>query len=140
MSLKKRQQLFVQYYLDRSNKETFENGTNSALRAGYSPGRAASQGSWLTKQPHIREEIARYRKAEENKWEITKEQAIQEARYNFLNAKTDTMKKYWNDIYLKLKGWDISRTINETSITEFTSDESDYYTEFVRGIVKEREN
>ena len=102
--MKKRQQLFIQYYLDRSNNKTFENGKESALSAGYSQTRAASQASNLLKLPYIKEAIATYRNRESEKWEITKEQAIQEARYNHINAKSDPMRKYWNDIWLKLKG------------------------------------
>ena len=140
MSLNKRQKLFIEYYTDRTNKQTCGRGKAAALKAGYNESRAASQASNLLKIPAISQQIATIEKEGKERYQATKDQAILEARENYEHATTHTEKKYWYDMWVDLQSWKVQRSETTATINEFTSDESDYYTEFVRGIVKEREN
>ena len=110
--MKKRQKLFIQYYTDATDKETYGNATKAALKAGYSASRASSQGCNLLKKPHISQEIAIIEKNEADKYQATKEQAILEAREGFLRAKAaqdKTMIKYWYDMWVDLQAWKVQK-------------------------------
>ena len=93
--MKKRQKLFIQYYTDRTDKETCGNATKSALKAGYSASRAASQGSSLLKNPTISQQIAIIEKNEADKYKATRDSKIELAWKNYINATSTTEKKFW---------------------------------------------
>lgn len=56
--LNDKQKLFCKYYTDTLNEKTFQNGTQSAIAAGYSSHTAASQGSRLLKDVNAIEFMA----------------------------------------------------------------------------------
>jgi len=112
--MNKKQRMFVHCYTDRTCTLTFGNATQSAIKAGYSPRTAHVIGCRLLKIDKISVAISTIEKEEQARYDLTKEAAITEARQNHLEAKTDMMKKYWHDVYIKLKGWDISKIETKT--------------------------
>lgn len=115
--LRKRQRLFIEAFTDKLS-ETCGNATKSAEKAGYSVKRAASQGSILLNSPHITQEIARLEKIEQEKYNISKEDAIKEARERYVAAEKagdKTLIKYWHNTWLNLQSWLVARQeINTT--------------------------
>jgi phage terminase small subunit len=131
--LNKRKKLFIQHYTDRGTN-TYSNATQSAISAGYSPRTASSIGSRLLRDVNIKEGIAKTEADKQKAYDLTKDDAIREARENYLLSTKDTMKKYWNDIYLKLKGWDITKIESHAKIEDITQEESDKLSEYIRTI------
>ena len=126
--MNKRQKLFVRCYTSRADAKCFGNATQSAIKAGYSERTGYVHGCKLLKLAKIKEAISVIEQAEQEQFNITKEDAMLEARSNYLEALTDTMKKYWNDIYLKLKGWDVQK-IDIKDTTDRTGTEKKELTE-----------
>lgn len=92
-ALNLRQQLFVDEYLIDLN------ATQAAIRAGYSPKTAGSQGFDLLKKPEIQRAIEKARAKTAQKLEITRERVLEEyAKLAFL----DPRKFYNPDGTLKL--------------------------------------
>lgn len=106
--LRGRRKLFIQYYSNRG-VETYHNATKSAIKAGYTTNGAGVIGCNLLKDINIASAIAAKEAEQDQALEITKEQAIKETRINYETATTTQAKKYWYEIWLKLKGWDIQR-------------------------------
>ena len=93
--LRRKQKLFVFHFTDRTNPKTYDNATQSAIAAGYSDRRAASQGSNLLDEPSIITEIARITQEQEINSRKSREEKAQIAWGQFLNAKTDADKRFW---------------------------------------------
>lgn len=87
--LRKKQRLFCWAYTDRSNPDTFDNGTKSAIKAGYSPTHAGQQASIMLHWPEIQAEITKLSIEWEKKFSVTVEEKIRIAWEMFLEAKAE---------------------------------------------------
>jgi phage terminase small subunit len=110
--LTRRRKLFCKHYTDRTNRETYGNGTNSAIKACFSERTAKSIAGELLSLPVIKAEIERLEAENEARFATTKEKAIEESRINYEQAHTDHMKKYWYDKWISLLGWDVTKIEN----------------------------
>lgn len=137
--MKKRQQLFVQYYLNKTDLETYHNATKSAQKAGYSLKTAYSTGSRLLKEAEIKALIDNSNLNDEEKYRISKEQAIVEARKNFEEASTPGMKKFWWEQWAGLQGWDVKKFENKNT-QEVTVKTQEQIAETVRKQLQESLN
>lgn len=74
--LRKRERLFVLAYTDKTCHKTYQNATQSALKAGYSQRNSASQGCKLLKKSYISQEIANIETNQALKHKLTVEDKI----------------------------------------------------------------
>lgn len=132
LKMNRKQKKFIRSYLDKTNPKTYNHATNSALEAGYSDSRAASQGCELLKLPSIKEEIARYDKEEASKYSNTKQEAIIEARKNYEESKTHTEKKYWYDLWVDLQSWKIQKQEVTNNNYDMTTERNNKVNEALR--------
>jgi len=134
--LNKKERLFVIAYTDPTSTNTYQNATQSAIKAGYSERNSASQGCKMLKKPIVAQEITAIYKEAREKYALTKEEAIIEARKNYESATAHGERKYWYDLWVDLQSWKVQKTENFTTVQEFSQDESEYYTEFVRNAME----
>ena len=106
--MNRKQTEFVRCYTD-IGKEWAGNATQSALKAGYSQRTAYSIGARLLKHAEIMDKIEQIESDRDKRYKVSKEDAIVEARKNYGEAKTDSMKKYWHDKWVKLQGWEVQK-------------------------------
>lgn len=119
MRLKPRQIAFIDAYTDATNKETYENATGAAKKAGYSGKNASWQGSALLKNPEVTQEIE-YRsnkKQQETKADLALKKDIAWKNYNEARMKNDVrgMKFWWRE-HGELSGHYITKTENKTEL------------------------
>ena len=122
--LNRKQKLFVQNYTTRGT-ETYGNGLQSALKAGYSPRCAEVTASKMLRYPNVLHAMHIIDVEYQKQFDLCKNDLIIEARENYNSAKTDTMRKYWNDTYLMLKGWNVQKHEVDNTITYSQAEEDE---------------
>ena len=106
MPVRKKQRLFVLAYCDRGEK-TYQNGTQSAIKAGYSEKYSHTTANLLLKREEIRKEICRIEAELNEKFSVTIEEKIKIAWEMFLEAKRSNkplVAERWYEQHGKLSG------------------------------------
>jgi phage terminase small subunit len=121
----KRQALTIQYFTDTTNKETYKNWSKSMIKAGYSEAYTRSNGYKLRDKVGIKEKIAENEAQQRKDHKVTRQLKIDLSWKNFLNAKTDTMRKFWWEEHGKLSQDYVTKTEtkSETVIKDQQADE-----------------
>lgn len=112
--LSPREQSFINNFFDKGNKETYGKYRPSALKAGYSAATSAGASVWVKKSKKLSEEIARRIAEGEKKESLVRSKAIDEARSEYLNAKSEKMKQFWYKMWVDLNGWLVQKIETKT--------------------------
>lgn len=138
--LKRKEVVFIRYFLDKSNRETHGNASKSAEAAGYTKKYSNIMGSRIFNRPRVAKEIKRRQDEEEKKYEIGKEEAIKEARMEYLNSKSPSDKKYFHNVWLQMQGWLVQKIENKNEITVKQEEQEAIYKQVQRLRVEEIEH
>lgn len=137
-ALNPKQERFVREYLVDMN------GTQAAIRAGYSPKTANVQASDLLAKPNIRAEVTKFQAKLAQKHEITLDLLTEMTLDSYRTAKDTTDAKGMTGAVAqlsKMHGFDVGKRLNDRGpIEDLTAEERDAVREMVeRALEKARE-
>ncbi len=131
-----KRELFCKYYTDRSNKQTFLNGRQSAIKAGFAQKYPQRYASILLTDVNVSRHIEHMLKNQVQNERVTKETAIEEARQEYIKAENDKERRNWFNTWCQLSGFLIERKEVEHRM-RLTQEEMNQVLEYKRRVSRE---
>lgn len=113
-----KQKLFISYYT-APGTETYQNGTKSAQKAGYTGKNVAITASNLIRHPKVLTEINKQTDAIIQRAKLSREKKAEIALENFHKSHTDSARKFWWREHGELSGHYVQKieSDNKTKLT-----------------------